>query len=189
VLRARHSGRRRHSRNVLTPGAAFSRFWEAAHTAPPIAEPRPRRSKTAALDVEIVIGGRGRLRRRPRTAKQAENPPSAQIIRVIQNPIAGLGLLEGLDGVDRAGAELSVRHAVVVAGSDEIALDGDAVGERHGGVGGRLRARRRRLFFMALCLAAGAGVCASADALMSNDRNAIPTGRIENPTRWTPAEA
>jgi hypothetical protein len=40
VLRARHAGRRRHSRNVLTRDAAFSRFWEAAHTAPPIAEPR-----------------------------------------------------------------------------------------------------------------------------------------------------
>jgi hypothetical protein len=65
VLRARHAGRRRHSRNVLTPGAAFSRFWKAAHTAPPIAAPRPRHSKTPTLAVEIVIGGRGRLRRRP----------------------------------------------------------------------------------------------------------------------------
>jgi hypothetical protein len=51
VLRARHAGRRRHSRNVLPPGAAFSRFWEAADAAPPIAEPRPRRSKTPTLAV------------------------------------------------------------------------------------------------------------------------------------------
>src|SRR5450830_338035 len=51
VLRARHAGRRRHSRNVLTPGAAVSRFWEAAHTAPPIAEPRPRRSKAPTFPV------------------------------------------------------------------------------------------------------------------------------------------
>jgi hypothetical protein len=57
AIRARHAGRRRLSRNVVIPGAAFSRFWEAAHTVPPIAKPRPRRSKTPTLAVEIVIGG------------------------------------------------------------------------------------------------------------------------------------
>jgi hypothetical protein len=65
VLRARHAERRRHSRNVLTPAAAFFRFWEAAHTAPPISEPRPRSSKMPTLAVKIVISGHGRLRRRP----------------------------------------------------------------------------------------------------------------------------
>jgi hypothetical protein len=39
VLRARHAGRRRHSRNVVILATAFTRFWEAAHTAPPIAKP------------------------------------------------------------------------------------------------------------------------------------------------------
>src|ERR1700687_5778531 len=57
ALRARHAGRRRYSRNVLTRGAEFSRFWEPAPPAPPIAGPRPRRSKTSALAVEIVIIG------------------------------------------------------------------------------------------------------------------------------------
>src|SRR5512137_2009101 len=37
------------------PGAAFSRFQEAAHTAPLIAKPRPRRSKSPRCAVEIVI--------------------------------------------------------------------------------------------------------------------------------------
>jgi hypothetical protein len=58
ALRALHAGRRSCSRNILTPGAAFSRSWTRKHK-PPEAEPRPKRSKTPAPDAEVAIGKLG----------------------------------------------------------------------------------------------------------------------------------
>src|ERR1017187_10220333 len=55
ALRAHHAARRRHSRNVLTPGAAFSH--SGARNRPPTAEPRPKRHKIVSAAAEIISQG------------------------------------------------------------------------------------------------------------------------------------